>query len=75
MTPRPQKINLNFVLLVSGHRPHLRLTNGPKVGAFLERSSVEMGAMDVAASILQCVRKQGDKAVELLKEDENQESK
>ena len=35
----------------------------PKVAAFLERSSVETDAMDVAASILQCVRKQGDKAV------------
>ena len=35
----------------------------PKVTAFLERSSVETDAMDVAASILQRVRKQGDKAV------------
>ena len=35
----------------------------PKVMAFLERSSVETGAMDAAATILQQVRKQGDKAV------------
>ena len=35
----------------------------PKVAAFLERSSVETDAMDAAASILERVRKQGDKAV------------
>ena len=35
----------------------------PKVAAFLERSSVETDAMDTAASILERVRKQGDKAV------------